>query len=225
MCYQFHEDGLAFNKAGMSRETAYEIIPVAKSMDDYRIPQNCRLITKERASELNCEIYSEIYRCEGVERYITAREELRDPSLLRLAQLGRLSTDIVVNGTRMNYEDLSSQSEMISRVALQKMGIPEAYRIFGNPYRKLITDTYNNGYPAEEGLTEEDLYSTFAWIFMRAAPDMHDEFYSDIQKNAIKLFRESEIYSKLSPMDRLIWGGAYENANSVKSQFDIATNP
>lgn len=221
--YQTLEDGQAFNKAGMSLQMPYEIISISQSMDSYNIPSSCRFVTQEQAKELGCELYSEVYRCSGVDRYTFARDEVRDPALLRLSELARMSTDLVVNGTQMNFTDLITETGNIAQIALSKLGTREAYDRHGRNLRSMLIDAYNNGYPAEANSpTEDDLYEIFCFIFILASPDRHDEFYSDVQRRAISEFRRRGIYSQLSPLDRVVWGGAYENANSIQAQFRIA---
>jgi hypothetical protein len=212
----------------MSAETTYEIIQISKIMDDYKISQNCRSISMEKAKKLRCEAYSEVYRCSGLERYISARDALRDPALLRLAELGRLATETAVNGTLINNAELAVDAGRIASIALDRLGAPQAYQKYGNRFRGLLIDAYQNGfprYPDEKELTQEQLYEMFAWIFILASPDRHDEFYSDIQKNAITLFRRLEIYPKLTPIDRLVWSGANDDARSIRAQFGIKQFP
>jgi hypothetical protein len=226
--YQYLGDGLAFNKANMENSSTYEITSIKKGQAEYNISSDCSFVSQSKAYALKCRAFSEVYRC-NANGYISHRQKSTDPIIADLTKLAEIATQATISGTTANFKDLALKSSMVGNYALEKLGIPQAYRKFGQQLSSHVLNSINHGFPLtmiENGketkveISKDQLYETFAWIYIRANPIMKIDFYSSAEQKAIKIFRDKKVYSSLSDVDTLLWSGTYTSSLNLRDQFD-----
>jgi hypothetical protein len=214
-------NNVSFNKNGMSNDYPYEIVPTNKSMDHYKISNECRFISMDEAKKNQCEVYSEIYRCENVERFLDFRAKNRSeyPELKEILELSQLSTENAITGKIIDFDSCKKRSVTLQKKAQEHLGIPESFKANRNVLEKLLTDIWNGDSSPQQVPDEENLFWQFTQIYNLASPGMHGDFHGEKMQAAIKIFREKKLYSQLPEQKRLLWAGAYEAAISLEGQF------